>query len=182
MKKTLILSFGLAIILSVATAPTASALSCLPTDEYLKEVVGDENVVMFTGTAVEQMSEKNYTAEVVTVDTVKQGYVEGKVFVYHQKDETWGYLCNAGPGKKGDKGFYVAVRDEAGKYNVTQRLIFSEMFVGIVEKELKEAEIVGEKIELTTTDKMEQIITTIQDLYEEIKILFKEYKYWMGSK
>lgn len=182
MKKTLIFSLSLTLVLSAITAPTALALSCLPTDMYLKDVVGDDDVVMFTGTALEQMSEKNYTAEVIAVETVKQGYVGEKVFVYHEKDETWGYLCNAGPGKKGEKGFYVAVRDYAGKYNVTQRLIFTEKFVAEVEKDLTEAKIVGEKIEITKVDQMEQILTSIQSLYEQIKTLFKEYKYWMGSK
>ncbi len=183
MKQTLIFTIVLVAIVATAGAPKAQALSCLPVDMYLKSVVGDETIVLFYGTAVDQIFEEDYTAEVINVDSVKQGYVEETVFAYHQKDVTWGYLCNAGPGKKGEKGFYVAMRDtDTGKYNVTQRLATNDKLITTIEADLKQAEIVGERVELSTTDRMNQILTTIQDLYEQIQTLFKEYKYWMTSK
>jgi hypothetical protein len=182
MKITGILGFIIVLTLLTTTAPKANALSCLPTEMYLKDIIGDENVVMFTGTAVKQIQGTGYTAEVIEVDTVKQGYVEQEVFVYHEKDETWGYLCNAGPDKKGTKGFYVATRDDGGKYNVAQRLATTDKLIKTLEADLKKGEIVGERVELTKTDRMNQILTTIQDLYEQIQKLFAEYKYWMSSK
>ena len=182
MKKALIGSLVIMALFAGTAAPKAHALSCLPIDMYLESVVGDETVVIFTGTAVDQIFKDDYTAEVIKVDTVKQGYVEENIFVYHEKMMEWGYLCNAGPGKENEKGFYVAYRDDQGKYNVSQRLSTTDPLVETIEADLKEAEIVGEKVELSSTDRMNQILTTIEDLYEQIQILFAEYKYWLANK
>lgn len=180
------LTAALALVLIASTSPIfatpAHALSCLPTDMYLADIVGKEDNIIFIGTAVDQMTEKNYTAEVIEVKAVKQGYIEKKVFVYHQKDETWGYLCNAGPDKKGSTGLYVATRDSLGKYNVTQRLNVDSKEVKTLESNLEKAEVTGTIAELSSTDRMNQIMTTITDLFSEIIILLKEHSYWKHLK
>jgi hypothetical protein len=164
-------------------APKAHALSCLPTDMYFKDIVGKEEVVVFTGTQVDKMTQKGYTVEVVAVSDVHQGYVEEQIFVYHQNDETWGYLCNAGPDTKDkQEGVYVALRDAQGKYMVTQRLSVDSPLIETLFEDLEKAKITGEVVELTKTDRMNQIITTIEELYEQIKMLFQEYKYWKAQK
>lgn len=160
----------------------AQALSCLPVDMYLKEVVGDENIVIFVGEAIKQMEEDGYTAEVVKVTEAKQGYVEEEIFVYHEKDETWGYLCNNGPKKVGDVGVYVAARSDLGTYNVHQRLEIGEDAAKTLDTLLEEEEVaVGEVVGLTATDRMNQIMTTILDLFGQITKLLKEYAYWKGQ-
>jgi hypothetical protein len=170
---------AVAIIASTVVAKPAAALSCLSVDMYLESVVGDESIVIFTAKSIDQIREKDYTAEVVEVAEVKQGYVENTVFVYHQKDFTWGYLCNAGPkDKKGETSLYVAHKDSFGKLNVYQTLSLTDPLVETLDKNLDEAEINGEKVTLTKTDRLNQIITTITELIHEISILVKEYTYW----
>ncbi len=183
MHKKLFLSLLLLAVLIVPLIPErASALSCLPVDMYLKDVVSDENIVIFTATATKQLPEKAYTAEFVTVDTVLQGYVEATTFVYHQKDETWGYLCNNGPHEQSSEpGLYVATRDAYGKYQVYQRLPLSSEYVTTLKADLKAAEVTGEKVTLSSTDRMNQIMTTISDMLSEIVILLKEYAFWKAA-
>jgi hypothetical protein len=143
---------------------------------FLKDIVGKEEVVVFVGTVSDQIMETDYTAEVITVTEVKQGYAEESLFAYHQKSVDWGYFCNAGPAaKEGDKSMYVANRDAFGKYVVAQRL--TDPLAVTLEADLKKAEIEGTVAEITPTDRMNQIMTTVSDLFKEIKTLFKEYMY-----
>ncbi len=162
---------------------SASALSCLPTDMYLKDIVGKDDVVVFEATATKQLKEKAYTAEVVTVSDALQGYVEETTFVYHQLDETWGYLCNPGPAEKtGETSIYVAGRDDFGKYQVYQRLeVDSELATTLV-ADIAEAEVEGEVSEITAVDRSNQIMTTISDMLNQIVILLKELQYWKSVK
>ncbi len=180
--KPLITLALVAIITSTFATPRAEALSCLPVDMYLKDIVGKEDNIIFIGTATDQIMEKNYTAEVIEVDEVKQGYIEKEVFVYHQKDETWGYFCNNGPKEKDSKGLYVATRDNYGKYNVTQRLELNDKEVKILETNLEKAEITGTVAELSSTDRMNQIMTTITEVFTEVITLLKEHAYWKNLK
>lgn len=160
----------------------AQALSCLPVDMYLKDVIGDENTVIFEGVATKQMEETGYTAEVVEVSKALQGYVEKEIIVYHEKDETWGHLCNNGPKKLGESGIYVAMRSNLGTYNITQRLAVNEDMADTLMELLADEEIVaGEVVELSPTDRMNQIMTTIVDLFGQITKLLKEYAYWKGQ-
>lgn len=177
-------TLALALITSISplfTSP-AQALSCLPTDMYLADIVGKDDTVIFTATAIDQIMEKNYTAEVLEVKEVKQGYVENKIFAYHQKDETWGYLCNNGPEEKGSTGVYVATRDNFGKYNITQRLALNDKEVKVLETNLEKAEVTGTIAELSSTDRMNQIMTTITEMFAEIITLLKEHAYWKSGK
>ena len=183
MKQYIFLGFiALIAVVAPLSAPQAHALSCLPVDMYLKDVVGKDEVTIFTGTVTDQIAGTGYTAEVIDVDEVKQGYAEEQVFVYHQKDDTWNYLCNAGPAKEGDKGVYVTLRDSFGKYSVTQRLTLTDELTEGLFADLEEAEVTGVIAEGTKTDRMNQIMTTITDTIKEIQILFKEYFYWKTSK
>jgi hypothetical protein len=180
MKKNIFIAVisAVAVLAPVAVAP-AHALSCLPVDMFLKDIVGKEEVVVFVGTATDQITETDYTAEVIEVAEVKQGYAEESVFAYHQKSIDWGYFCNAGPAaKEGDKSMYVANRDAYGKYVVAQRLALTDPLAITLEADLNKAEIEGTVAEITPTDRMNQIMTTVGDLFKEIQILFKEYMYW----
>ncbi len=179
--KTLIAFALVAIIASPFATPKAEALSCLSVDMYLADIVGKDDVVVFVGTAVDQIKENKYTAEILEVKEVKQGYVESKIFAYHQKDDNWGYLCNNGPKDKGDTGLYVAIRDNYGKYNITQRLALDDKEVKTLENNLEKAEITGTVAELSSTDRMNQIMTTITEMFAEIITLLKEHVYWKNS-
>lgn len=178
MKTNFVLAFVAIAVLAPIFAKPVEALSCLPIDMYLNEVVGKENVVIFSGASLERTEGSGYTAERIQVDEVKQGYAEEQVFVYHQKDETWGYLCNSGPKEKGSKGVYITERDTYGKYNVTQRLETSDKLVSELYNKLEDEDVTGERVELSATDRANQIIGTISDLIRQISILLKEYAYW----
>jgi hypothetical protein len=146
---------------------------------YLKDIVGKDEIVIFEGTATKQMYESAYTAEVVDVDAVLQGYVEATTFVYHRKDETWGYLCNQGPYEKaGTKSVYIAERDAYGKYQVYQRLDLGSSVLDELKSNLAASDVEGSVVEITTTDRMNQIMTTIGDMLTEMVILLKEYSFW----
>ncbi len=185
MKSTAIAGLALALSIASATFPAApaAALSCLPTDMYLQDVVGDEDVVIFTGTVTETMKEKTYTAEVIEVGDVHQGYVAANTFVYHQLDETWGYLCNPGPSdQEGTESVYVASRDNYGKLMVSQRLTPESDLTKTLMADLTEAAVTGEVLQLSTTDRMNQIITTLSEMLAEMMILLTEHTYWKGAK
>ncbi len=170
-------------VLAIPYLPApAHALSCLPLDMYLKDVVGKDNIVIFEATSIDRIEEKSYTAEVLNVTKAKQGYVENKTFVYHQKDETWGYLCNSGPGEEGATGLYVAERGEDGTYNVYQRLPLNSTYVKSLDADLKKAEVAGEVVEFRKIDRMNQIAITLQDIIAKITKLLREHAYWKAAK
>lgn len=162
-------------------ASSASALSCLPVADYLKDVVGKEEIVIFVGKSTEQIHEADYTAEVIAIEEVKQGYAEAQAFAYHEKSIDWGYFCNAGPGKEGEEALYVTSRDSNGKYVVYQRLSLSDPLVTTLEADLKKAEVSGEVMAFSKTDRMNQIMTTIVELLSEISLLLKEHLYWKSN-
>ncbi len=180
MNKIIVASLAL-VVLAAANPQPAAALSCLPIDMYLKEIVGDEETVIFTATAVDRLEETDYTAEVLEVNEAMQGYVESTIMVYHQKHPDWGYLCNSGPKAEGSEGVYVAGRNEQGQYNIYQRLDLTDPLVAELEDNLEEAEVEGGVGEITETDRMNQIMTTIQDLLKQIQVLVKEYLYWRSN-
>jgi hypothetical protein len=159
----------------------ASALSCLPIDMYLESVVGNEDIVIFEATSLDRIEDKEYTAEVLKVTKAQQGWVEDKIFVYHEKHPDWAYLCNSGPKAKGSTGLYVASRNDQNQYSVHQRLDLTDPLVTELKKDLAAEKIEGGVGELTKTDRMNQIMTSIYDLLNQISILFKEYHYWKAN-
>ena len=116
------------VVVPLGAAP-AQALSCLPVDMFLKDIVGKEEVVVLSGTVNDQISETDYTGEVLSVSEVFQGYAEKEIFAYHEKSVDWGYYCNAGPAEEGAKSMYIINRDAQGKYVVAQRLSLSDDLV-----------------------------------------------------
>jgi hypothetical protein len=167
-----------AIFIPFIPAP-AHALSCLPVDMYLKDVVGkDGEITIVVGTVQDQVEASDYTGEVLNITEIKQGYAEKELFVYHQKSIDWGYFCNAGPAKEGEKSVYLLSRDAYGKVLVTQRLSPTDPLAITLLEDLKKAEIEGSLSDITAQDRQNQIMTTIQDLFKQINILFKEYLYW----
>lgn len=177
MKKIIIASLSLGTIFSLGT-DHAAALSCLPTEMYLEEVIGNEEIVIFEATSLDRIEEKAHTVEVLKVTEAKQGWVEDKLFVYHEKHDDWGYLCNNGPQAEGSTGLYVAVRNDQGQYSVYQRLDLTDPLIPNFEANLEEAEIEGSVSEVSSQDRMNQILTSIRELIAKIHTLFAEYTYW----
>jgi len=181
--KTMKYKFYSAVILAAIFIPfmpaPAHALSCLPVDMYLKDVVGkDGEITIVVGTVQDQVEASDYTGEVLNIKEVKQGYADKELFVYHQKSIDWGYFCNAGPAKEGDESVYLLSRDAYGKVLVTQRLSTTDPLAITLFEDLKKTEVEGNLSDVTAEDRQNQIMTTIQDLFKQIKILFKEYLYW----
>ena len=182
MKKHIFLSIvaAVAILAPLAVTP-AHALSCLPVDMYLKDIIGKEEITIFIGSAKDQIEEDDYTAEVINIAEVLQGYAEDELMVYHEKNADWGYLCNAGPGDENERGLYITERNAHGKYNVYQRLELTDPLVETLKEDLEEAEIEGALAETTKEDRLNQIRTTIAELMEEIQILIQEFRYWISA-
>jgi hypothetical protein len=174
----LVVVFATIMLFGVTAAKPVHALSCIPVDMFLKDTIGKDDTVIFTGTSLKRIEENDYTAEVIAVTHVKQGYVEEKVFVYHHKNETWGYLCNAGPVAVGTESLYIAYRDNVGKYMVSQRLTLTDSLVKTIDADLKVGGISGEIVAQTAADHSNQLMETITDLFKEILILLKEQTYW----
>ena len=182
MKKTLfIIPLFVLMLLSISAGPT-HALSCLPTDMYISSIIGNEDTVIFSAKTNYTTETTEYTAEALTVNTALQGYVEGKLMVYHPKHTDWGYLCNSGPKGNNTESIYIATRDHNGKYQVTQRLDLDSNLMPEIKKQLKEKEIVGEVTPFNKIDRINQISTTIMELLKEVMILLKEQMYWKGTK
>lgn len=183
MKPYIFLSVAVCALVLPFIPHSASALSCLPVDTYLKEVVGKDEIVIFTATQADRAEETDYTRERVMVTKAMQGYMEKELFVYHQKHPDWGYLCNAGPSaKKGSLSVYIAERDTFGKYSVYQRLEADSDQVKTLEADLKKANTTGEVSELSATDHANQIMTTIEEMIGHIMRLLKEYAYFKTAK
>lgn len=181
MKYTALVVFIAVALLSTPFVPKAQALSCLSISDYLADVVGKEEIVIFVGKSVDRWEGNGHTAEVLEVSDVKQGYTENKIVGYHQIDPNWGYLCNNGPKAKGSTGLYIAERDAYGKYNVYQRLELNDPLVGTLESDLEDENIDGQITELTKTDRLNQIMSSLSDLIKEMGILLKEYSFWRSQ-
>jgi len=180
MKKIIVTSFVLAFMLTLTT-DRALALSYLPTEMYLDGVVGDEEVVIFEAISLDRTERSEHTVEVLKVTEAKQGWVENKIFAYHQKSHDWGYLCNNGPSTKGSTGVYVATRNDQGQYSVHQRLEVNDPLIARLEANLEAAEVEGGVSEISTNDRMNQIMTSIKELFQQISTLLKEYSYWKSN-
>jgi len=182
MKNNIILAvFATMLVVTPLAVNRAQALSCLPVEAYLADVVGKDEILIFSGTAVDKMESDNYTAEIIKIDQALQGWVEDSIFVYHQKDKDWGYLCNNGPKEKGSRGIYVAERNQMGKYNVYQRLELTDPLVATLKADLETKEVEGGVGELSATDRMNQIMTSVNELFAEIVVLLREYIYWKSN-
>lgn len=179
MKKihTILAALIISLVLPLGVQP-AAALSCLPIDMYLKDVVGKEEIAIFEATTVDRLEETTHTIEVLDVTKAHQGWVEDQLFVYHEKHPDWGYLCNSGPKAKGAKGLYVATRNEQNQYFVYQRLELTDPLVTALKADLAKAEVEGGVSTITTTDRLNQIQTSIVDLLSQIATLLKEFSYW----
>jgi hypothetical protein len=156
----------------------AQALSCIPTDMYIESSIDNDDTLIFVAKTDSTIQATDYTAEALTVTTVYQGYVEAKIMAYHRKDATWGHLCNSGPKGNNAESVYIATRDSAGKYQVSQRLDMDSDLLPKIEKMIKDKQVVGEITEFNKTDRINQISTTIMDLLQEMMILLKEQMYW----
>jgi hypothetical protein len=51
-----------------------------------------------------------------------------------------------------------------------------------LETNLEKAEVTGTIAELSSTDRMNQIMTTITEMFAEIITLLKEHAYWKSGK
>jgi hypothetical protein len=163
---------------SLFITPHAHALSCLPVSDYVDSIIGDEQTVIFTATTNEIIEKSTYTAESITVTAAHQGYVENSLFVYHEKNETWGYLCNNGPKGDSSTGLYIASRDDAGLYQVSQRLDATDTTViASIKEKIAAKDITGEIVTITTEDRRAQILSSINNLFKKIAQLFGEYTY-----
>ncbi|MBY0310271.1 hypothetical protein K2Q16_03950 [Patescibacteria group bacterium] len=177
MKKTVLIVALLTLLASPLSVHRAEALSCLPIEDYVKTTIGKDELI-FVATSDKRIEGTGYTAEALTVNESKQGYVPAQLFVYHESDETWGYFCNNGPKAEGSKGVYIASLDQYGKYVVRQRLELTDPLIKTLDADLKKAAVEGAVTEFSQTDRRNQIITTLGDLLREISILLKEYTYW----
>jgi hypothetical protein len=182
MQKTLFIIPLLVITLFSITSHSAKALSCVPTDMYIESSIGNDDTVIFVAKTDSTIEATDYTAEAVTVTKVYQGYVEAKLMAYHRKDATWGYLCNSGPKGTNTEGVYIATRDDAGKYQVSQRLDMNSNLLPKIQEMIKNKDVVGEVTEFNKTDRINQITTTIKDLLSQILMLLKEQMYWQSTK
>jgi hypothetical protein len=178
LNKTVFLGVALLLVLTPLIPKQATALSCLSTAEYIQMIAGDDETIIFTGTVDEKIDTKSYTAEVITVTDALQGYIEDAVFVYHRKDETWGYLCNAGPSTIGSSNTYITTRDALGKYQVSQRIGTNDPLQKVLTETLAKKEMNGVIYPAPTSDRLVQLLTTITDTLAELKILLAEYAYW----
>ena len=170
------------LVVFIGALPTPShALSCVETGQYLDMVIGTDDTMIVTATVQKTITEKGYTAEVVKVTDALQGYVENETFLYHQKDETWGYLCNNGPVGNGKSAMYVVTRNDAGQYWVSQTLDPKSDLAKDVVKKIADKKVEGEVVDFSATDRQNQIMTTIMDLFTQIGLLLKEYTYWKNS-
>ncbi len=176
MKKFL---FMIPVLMLVGIAPIPThALSCVETGQYLDMVIGTDDAMIIKATVNKTITDKDYTAEVVVVDDALQGYVEKEAFLYHRKDETWGYLCNSGPVGNGKTALYVVSRNDAGQYSVSQTLDPQSDLAKDVAKKITDKKVEGEVVDFSATDRQNQIMTTIMDLFKQISLLLKEHIYW----
>jgi hypothetical protein len=159
-------------------AKPAAALSCLPVSDYLEDIVGNEEIMIFEAKSLDRLEETAHTIEILTVTRAHQGYVENKLFAYHEKHPDWGYLCNNGPTTEGTTSLYVASRNAENQYSIHQRINLDDPLATILTSNLTKENIQGTVSEITTVDRQNQIMTALNDLLTRIATLLKEYTYW----
>jgi hypothetical protein len=171
------------LLLGAVMAPSpAAALSCVETGQYIDMSIGNEETYIVTAKVDDTITATDHTAEVVTITDAHQGYVEGKAYLYHQKDETWGYLCNNGPVGNGKTAIYVMTRNDSGQYWVSQTLAPDSDLAKDALKKIAEKKVEGEVVEFSAADRQNQIMTTIMDLLKQIGLLLTEHAYWAKTK
>lgn len=173
MKKNLI-ALGIAIVF-VTSVPTASALSCLPTDMYLDSIVGDGATQVFVGTATEV---KNHT-QVVTVMKAHQGWIAPQVWVTHPWSSDWQYFCSNGPAKAGVPTLFIVTIDQYGSFSVNQTLPLDSDLAKNLIQELSADEDVDTGItEVKPADRAGEMRQSIFDLMKALVNMLTELRYW----
>jgi hypothetical protein len=176
MKKNFI-AFGLAVVF-MASAPTASALSCLPTDMYLDTIVGDGTTQVFVGTATEV---KNHT-QVVTVTKAHQGWVAPQVWVTHPWSSDWQYFCSNGPAKAGVPTVFIVSIDQYGSFSVNQTLPLDSDLAKNLIQDLNAREDVDAGItEVKPADRAGEMRQSIIDLMKALVNMLTELRYWESA-
>lgn len=168
--------FGLIVVVAllVLNAPEASALSCLPEDEYLETVVGDESTLIFIGTATEV---KNHT-QVVTVTKALQGWVAPSLWVEHPYSNDWEYFCSRGPAKVDEKTIFLTRVNEYGAFSVSQTLpVSSDLAITLID-DLADAGVDAGITEATPEARASELRDVISNLIKALLNMLAELKYW----
>lgn len=174
MKRNSIFGFGLIIAFLLSTS-NVSALSCLPVDMYLDNVVGDETTQIFIGTAT---AVKNHT-QVVTVSKAMQGWVAPSVWVAHPYSNDWQYFCSNGPAKVGESTVFLTTINEFGSYTVTQTLPENSSLAKNLIKNIEaEDEIEAGITESTPAERADSVRESIMNLIKALLSRLAELKYW----
>jgi hypothetical protein len=193
---TLLAIFGL---VAVALIPMQSqALSCLDPASMVEYYVSEPNYIVFTATAgdiKEFVKEKaaagdpntqydsGYSSQFVEVSEVHKGGVANSLWVYFQKDGTWGYLCSGGPAQDGTEMLYI-INQSDGMFALPQVVNLyeadSDMAKNIL-KALAADEEAGEPYLDTVSkdDWLSRLKNELKEMAFVIEIKLAEWKFWL---
>lgn len=125
MKQVTIFGFLLVLFGVVAAPAQTEALSCVDPASMMENYVDSSDYVIFTGVAGETIEHvkqaastdgdpnrqfnEGYVGQHVTVTTAYKGQISGDLWVYHQQNSTWGYMCANGPADAGTETVYIII-------------------------------------------------------------------------
>lgn len=127
MKHTLFFA-GFLLVSFFVTPPQVDALSCMDPASMLEYYQNESQYTIFTAVAGETkefdkpgsaeefefaVGANGYTGQYVEVSTVHKGSIQDSLWVYHQKDATWGYLCASGPVTEGESALFIVNQDNS---------------------------------------------------------------------
>ncbi len=184
------------VIAAIIFIPTQTqALSCVDPASMLEYYQNEPQYTIFTAVAGETkefdkpgsaeefefaVGASGYTGQYVEVSTVYKGSIQDSLWVYHQKDSTWGYLCASGPVTEGEATLFI-VNEDTSTLGLTT-VVNSYPIESDLAKDVIEAVDTGtdESISYTfTADNWKQeLAREIKEAIFVIRIKFAEWRFW----
>jgi len=196
MKQTTIFG-GVLLLLSVITPSISHALSCVDPQSMLEYYVEDQSYVVFSGVASETVEHikqsatdddpnrqfnEGYTAQLVEVNEVYKGTVASDLWLYHQQNSTWGYVCSSGPVKMGEEMLFI-ISDQGGYFELPTVVNTYSMDSDIalqIEAALTVENNDPQLYELDPTSEKQSLSTQIREMIFLIRIKLAEWRSWSG--
>lgn len=176
---------------------TSQALSCVDLASMIEQYVSEPSYTVFTGVAGEMVEHvrqaadatgqdpnrsynDGYTAQYVSVTEVHKGSVPDELWVYHQQNGVWGYMCSGGPADAGVEALYV-IRAEGGTFSLPEVVNVYALDTPTSREIITRFSAAGGEsgvYEVTPQTKRETLAREIRSLVFLVRIKLAEWRWW----
>lgn len=187
--------FAVLLVTSLALPQPTQALSCMDPAGMIEYYVDTDDYQVFTATAGEvkeyvfeeadatdpnMQFARGYTGQYVEVLESHKGWVDGELWVYYEKNSTWGYMCAGGPAEVGAETLYI-VSQNSGMFELP-RVVNSypadSPLAADILAALDKAESEGGVSEVSKEDWQNRLRDQIREMIFIITIKLGELNFW----